>query len=128
MEISLSKAPDILFDQQMWEIFQSYFDTPEIALERISEPPVIPGFLYHRPRDRQLSTSIQVQDQITGQARDLAVALLRGFQNLLLQQHVVAAGIPMRSGNETDREIIPPERWRHLWPLCVPKTISRFIE
>jgi hypothetical protein len=51
MEISLSKAPDILFDQQMWEIFQSYFDTSEIAFERISEPQVIPGFLYHRPAD-----------------------------------------------------------------------------
>jgi hypothetical protein len=29
----------MLFDRQLWELFVSYFETPEIAYERISFPP-----------------------------------------------------------------------------------------
>jgi hypothetical protein len=35
MEFPLSRAPEMLFDEQLWEIFVSYFETPEIGLERI---------------------------------------------------------------------------------------------
>jgi hypothetical protein len=116
MEIPLNKAPDILFDQQIWEAFQSYFDTPQIALERISSPPAIPGYYYHRSGDEQLPASIKEQDQIVAEARDLGVALLRGFQDLLFKEHVVARGIPNYGGGGTEREVIPVESWRRLWP------------
>jgi len=35
MEFPLSRAPEMFFDEQLWQIFVSYFETPEIALERI---------------------------------------------------------------------------------------------
>jgi hypothetical protein len=119
MDLALIKAPDILFDQQIWLGFKSYFDSPDIALERISYLPQIPGGYYQRSDDKLLPTSIRDRDQVIAEARDLGVALLRGFQTLLLRQDVIASGIPIRSGNETEHEIIPAERWLRLWPNFV---------
>jgi hypothetical protein len=116
MQIPLNRAPEILFDQQIWQAFQSYFDSNEIALERISYPPQIPGWAYHREGDQQLPASIKDRDQIVGEARDLAVALLRGFQDLLLRGEVVAHGIPNRGAGGTRQEVIPADNWRRLWP------------
>jgi hypothetical protein len=114
MEFPLSKAPDILFDQQIWEIFKTYFDTPQIAVERISGLPEVPGCYYHRDEDRQLPESIQERDRVISEARHLGLALLYGFQDLLLDEQVIAMGRPYWS--ETKREIIPAEQWRRLWP------------
>jgi hypothetical protein len=38
MEFPLSRVPELFFDEQLWQIFISYFETPEIALERIGFP------------------------------------------------------------------------------------------
>jgi hypothetical protein len=35
MEFPLSKAPELFFDKQLWQIFVSYLGAPEMALERI---------------------------------------------------------------------------------------------
>jgi hypothetical protein len=64
MDLALNKAPDILFDQQIWLGFKSYFDSPDTALERISSPPQIPGGYYHRSGDKLLPTLIRDQDQV----------------------------------------------------------------
>jgi hypothetical protein len=119
MDLALNKAPDILFDQQIWLGFKSYFDSPDTALERISSPPQIPGGYYHRSGDKLLPTTITDRDQVIAEARDLGVALLRGLQHLLLHKHIVASGIPIRSGRETGHEVIPRERWLRLWPNFV---------
>jgi hypothetical protein len=116
MDLALSKAPDLLFDQQIWAAFTTYFDTADIALERISCPPQIPGGYYHRHGDKLLPATIREKDQIIAEARDLGVALLRGFQDLLLHGHIVASGIPIRNGGETEHEVIPAESWLRLWP------------
>jgi hypothetical protein len=126
MQIPLSRAPEILFDQQIWEAFQSYFDSNEISLERIGFPPQIPGWLYHREGDKQLLASIKETDQVTAQARDLAVALLLGFQELLLREQVVARGIPYSYGGEPTHEVIPAESWRRLWPNFVENYAMAF--
>ena len=38
MDFPLSRAREILFDRQLWEIFVSYFETSESAYERIGLP------------------------------------------------------------------------------------------
>ena len=46
MVFPLSRTPDMFFDPELWELFVSYFDTPEIAYERIGYPPELVGYHY----------------------------------------------------------------------------------
>ena len=41
MHFALSSAAELLFDQQLWQLFVSYFKTKETALERIGFPPTL---------------------------------------------------------------------------------------
>jgi hypothetical protein len=79
MEIPLRKAPEVFFDQQLWEIFQSYFETPQIALERISGLPEVPGYYYHREGDRTLPVSYMERWQEVREAADIGWACRINF-------------------------------------------------
>jgi hypothetical protein len=46
MDFPLSRAREILFDRQLWDIFVSYFETSESAYERIGFPPDLTGYHY----------------------------------------------------------------------------------
>jgi hypothetical protein len=115
MEIPLRKAPDIFFDQQLWKLFQSYFETPQIAVERISGLPQVPGYYYHREDDRTLPASYKERWQTVEEAADIGKALLYGLQNQFLRKQIIATGTEFEY-NSTERVIIPPERWLRLWP------------
>src|ERR1700722_18453907 len=115
MEIPLSKAPDIFFDPQLWELFQSYFESPQIAVERISDLPQMPGFYYHREDDPALPASYKERWQVVEEAAALGKALLYGLQAQFLKKTIVATGIVF-GRNSNEREVIPPERWLRLWP------------
>jgi hypothetical protein len=115
MEIPLRKAPEVFFDQQLWEIFQSYFETPQIALERISGLPEVPGYYYHREGDRTLPVSYMERWQEVREAADIGRALLLGLQDQFLKKQIIATGIEFGL-NEPERVEIPPERWLRLWP------------
>jgi hypothetical protein len=115
MEIPLRKAPEVFFDQQLWEIFQSYFETTQIALERISGLPEVPGYYYHRETDPTLPVSYKERWQTVQEATDIGKALLYGLRDQLLRKQIIATGTEFEY-NSTERVIIPPERWLHLWP------------
>jgi hypothetical protein len=115
MEIPLRRAPKVFFDQQLWEIFQSYFETPETAVERISGLPQVPGYYYHREDDRTLPVSHKERWQEVEEAADVGRALLHGLQDQLLKKQIITTGIEF-GRNDTQRVVIPPERWLRLWP------------
>jgi hypothetical protein len=115
MEIPLRKAPDIFFDQQLWELFQSYFETRQIAVERVSGLPQLPGFYYHREDDLILPASYKERWQVVEEAAALGEALLRGWQAQFLKKQIIATGIEF-GRNNSERVVIPPERWLRLWP------------
>lgn len=114
MEIPLNKAPEVFFDQRLWKIFQSYFKTPQIALERISDLPQVPGYYYHREHD-ELPSSDKELWQEAAEAADFGKALLYGLQRQFLARQIIATGVAF-GFNSTERVVIPPERWFRLWP------------
>jgi len=115
MEIPLSKAPEVFFDQQLWELFRSYFETPQIAVERISSLPQMPGYYYHREDDRNLPCSYKERWQEVEEAAHLGRALLSRLQDQFLKKQIIATGIEFGLNNP-ERVVIPPERWLRLWP------------
>jgi hypothetical protein len=115
MEIPLKKAPEVFFDQQLWHIFQSYFDTPQMALVRISGIPEVPGYYYHRETDRTLPVSYKERWQEVEEAADIGKALLYGLQDQFLKKQIIATGIEF-GRNSSEHVVIPPERWLRLWP------------
>jgi hypothetical protein len=117
MEIPLSKAPEVFFDQQLWQIFQSYFKTPRIALERISDLPQVPGYYYHREHDALPSSDKELWQEVT-EAADLGKALLYGLQRQFLARQIIATGVAFGL-NSSERVVIPPDRWLRLWPNFV---------
>ncbi|KJC46691.1 hypothetical protein UP09_11715 [Bradyrhizobium sp. LTSP885] len=48
MKFPLSRAPEMFFDEQLRQIFVSYFETPEVALKRIGYPPGLTGYHHER--------------------------------------------------------------------------------
>jgi hypothetical protein len=113
IDIPLSKAPEIFFDQQLWQIFVSYFESPEMAVERISGPPSLTG--RHREQDGWLPQSYNERWQYIQEASDVARALLLGLQSRFLKGEVIATGMPMHYTCR-DRVPIPAEEWLRLWP------------
>ncbi|SRR5258708_11874369 len=113
MEIPLRKAPEILFDQQLWQIFISYFETPEIAYERIGEIPYLTG--YHRESDPIFSKNYMDRWQEIEEAAAVGRELLRGLQSKFVKEELLATGIRRGFWRET-RVPIPPSEWLRLWP------------
>jgi hypothetical protein len=87
MEFPLSRASEILFDRQLWEIFVSYFETSESAYERIGFPPDLTGY-HHEDYAARCSIS---------------------------KERWQETGVP-RGFSRPTRRPIPPSEWLRLWP------------
>jgi hypothetical protein len=115
METPLRKAPDVFFDQQLWKLFQSYFEPPELAIERISVLPEMPGYWYHRETDSNFPRQEEARWRLAQETADLGRAILWGLQRQLLEGQITATGVKF-GYNREKRVAIPPERWLRLWP------------
>jgi hypothetical protein len=113
MEIPLRKVPEMFFDQQLWQIFISYFETPEIAYERIGQIPYPTG--YHRESDPVFSKNYKDRWQEIEEAVKVGQELLRGLDSKFLKQELLATGIRRGLWPEI-RVPIPPSEWLRLWP------------
>ncbi|WP_156928773.1 hypothetical protein [Bradyrhizobium sp. th.b2] len=113
MEFSLSRAPEMFFDEQLWQIFVSYFETPEIALKRIGYPPGLTGY-HHERYEMRNSLSKELwweMDEACAVGREL----LRNLQTKFLSEELVATGVP-RGRSDPTRQSIPTAEWKRLWP------------
>src|ERR1700691_4486765 len=115
METPLRKAPDVFFDQQLWKLFQSDFEPPELAIERISVLPEMPGYWYHRETDSNFPRQEEARWRLAQETADLGRAILWGLQRQLLEGQITATGVKF-GYNREKRVAIPPERWLRLWP------------
>jgi hypothetical protein len=113
MEFPLSRAPEVLFDRQLWEIFVSYFETSEIAHERIGFPPDLTGY-HHEDYSTRSSISKERWQEIE-EACTVGRELLRGLQTKFLSEEITATGVP-RGFSRPTRQPIPPSDWLRLWP------------
>ena len=113
MEFPLRRAPDMLFDPQLWKIFVSYFETSAIACETIGYPPYLPG--YHREDYAVRSDISKERWQEIEEAYALGSDLLRGLRDRFLSEELSATGVP-RGLLRPTRESIPPSEWLKLWP------------
>jgi hypothetical protein len=84
MEFPLSRAPEIFFDEQLWQIFVSYFETPETALERIGFPPNLTGY-HHEHYAKRFRLSKEVWQEIE-EAHAVGCELLRGLRTKFLSE------------------------------------------
>jgi hypothetical protein len=116
MEFPLSRAPEIFFDAQLWQIFVSYFATPETALKRIGFPPNVTGY-HHEHFDNSDNLSKEVWREIE-EAHAVGRALLRGVRERFLSEELTATGVP-RGRSRPSRELIPTSEWQTLWPNFV---------
>src|SRR6266576_6671483 len=92
MEFPLSRAPEVLFDRQLWEIFVPYFETSESAYERIGFPPDLTGYHYE---DYSTRSSISKERwQEIEEAKVVGRELLRGLQGKFLSEELTATGVP----------------------------------
>jgi hypothetical protein len=110
MEFPLSRAPEMLFDRQLWEIFVSYFETSESAYERIGFPPDL--------NDEDYATRFNISKerwQKIEEARTVGRELLRCLQRKFLSEELTATGVP-RGFSRPTRQPIPPCEWLRLWP------------
>jgi hypothetical protein len=113
MPIPLNRLPELFFDAQLWEIFVSYFDGPEVALERIGYRPDLTG--YHREGDAVFAKRDKDPWQEIEEALAVGRALLRGLRTKFEKKELTATGIP-RGFAERVRRPIPPALWLELWP------------
>src|ERR1700722_3718398 len=116
MEFPLRRAPALFFDEQLWQIFISCFETPEIALERIGFPPNLTGYHYECHETR-FSLSKKIWQDIA-EACAVGRELLRGLQSKFLSEELTATGVP-RGYSSPSREAIPTSEWKKLWPNFV---------
>jgi hypothetical protein len=116
MEFPLSQAPELFFDEQLWQIFVSYFETSEIALERIGYPPNLTGY-HHEHYEKRNSLSKEVWQEIN-EADAVGRALLLSLQRKFLGGELTATGVP-RGRSDPAREDIPTSEWQRLWPNFV---------
>jgi hypothetical protein len=113
MEFPLSRAPELLFDRRLWEIFVSYFETSESAYERIGFPPDLTGY-HHEDYATRFSISKERWQEIE-EASAVGRELLRGLQRKFLSEELTATGVP-RGYSRPTRQPIPPSEWLRLWP------------
>ena len=116
MEFPLSKAPELLFDEQLWQIFVFYFETPETALKRIGFPPDLTGY-HHEHYEARHGLSKEVWQEIQ-EANDVGRHLLLGLRSKFLSEELTATGVPRGFWRPT-REPIPTSEWETLWPNFV---------
>lgn len=116
MQFSLTAAANLVLDKQLWQLFVSYFETTEIALERIGFPPNLTGYHYELYSQRFELTKNAWQD--IEEAYTLAKVLLRNFRGKFLSGELTATGIP-RGRSRPRREAIPACEWQTLWPNFV---------
>jgi hypothetical protein len=116
MEFPLSRAPELFFDEQLWQIFVSYFETPAIALEHIGYPPDLTGY-HHERYEARSNLSKEIWQEIE-EAHTLGRELLRGLQSKFLSEELTATGVP-RGRWRPSREHIPTSEWQTLWPNFV---------
>jgi hypothetical protein len=113
MEFPLSRAPEVLFDRQLWEIFVSYFETSESAYERIGFPPDLTGY-HHEDYAARCSISKERWQEIE-EACAVGRELIRSLQRKFLSEELTATGVP-RGYSHPTRQPIPPSEWLKLWP------------
>ena len=113
MDFPLSRAREILFDRQLWEIFVSYFETSESAYERIGFPPDLTGYHYEDYATRSSISKERWQE--IEEAHAVGRELLRGLQGKFLSEELTATGVP-RGYSRPTRQPIPPSEWLMLWP------------
>jgi hypothetical protein len=113
MEFPLSRAPEVLFDRQLWKIFVSYFETSESAYERIGFPPDLTGYHYEDYATRSSISKERWQE--IEEAHVVGRELLRGLQGKFLSEELTATGVP-RGYSRPSRQPIPPSEWLWLWP------------
>jgi hypothetical protein len=111
MEIELSKAPRIFFDQDKWAEYVAHFDTEEIALMHLSSPPGIDFSWWKDPMKPDEAVRVR-KEKIFKHKMDL----IQNFYKRLENNSIIASG---RSFNSPQRIPIPPERWRDLWPAFI---------
>jgi hypothetical protein len=116
MEFPLSRAPELFFDEQLWQIFISYFETPEIALERIGFPPNLTGY-HHEYYETRSDLSAEIWQEIE-EASAVGRALLLSLQSKFLSEELTATGVP-RGFSRPSRKPVPTSEWRRLWPNFV---------
>jgi hypothetical protein len=92
MEIPLSRVPALFFDRQLWELFVSYFNSSETALERIGFPPAPTG--YHLESDSILPKNAKDRWRTIEEASALGRELLLCLQAKFLKEELTATGIP----------------------------------
>jgi hypothetical protein len=113
MEFPLSQVPEMLFDRQLWDTFVSYFETPEIAYERIGLPPNLTGY-HHENCATRFADSKERWQEIE-EAYAVGRELLRGLQRKFLCGELIATGVP-RGLSQPTRQPIPRSEWLRLWP------------
>lgn len=113
MEFRLSKVPELFFDRLLWDLFASYFDSAQFALERIGYPPGPTGY-HSELHDLRGSLSAEQWKNIE-ESSALGREILRNLQNKLLTGELFATGVPRGYWNP-EREKIPVSEWRELWP------------
>jgi hypothetical protein len=113
MHFALSSAAELFFDQQLWQLFVSYFKTSEIALERIGFPPNLTGYHYESYETRSELTQQAWQD--IEEAHALGQELLRNLRGKFLSEELTATGVP-RGRSRPTRKTIPSTEWQTLWP------------
>jgi hypothetical protein len=111
MEIQLSKAPRIFFDQYKWAEYVAHFDTEEIALMHLSSPPGIDFSWWKDPLKPDEAVRVW-KEKLFKHKMDLIQAFYKRLEN----NSIVASG---RSFNSPQRIPIKPKRWRNLWPAFI---------
>lgn len=107
MQFPLKQAPDFLFDSSKWSAFCEFFQSKEVALNRISAPPQLPfGFL----RNEDDSGNIETNSEIVFK---LGWELVQLFRDALSSGELSCSGLDFP---EHDRNFIQSKRWVTLWP------------
>jgi hypothetical protein len=99
MEIQLSKAPRIFFDQHKWAEYVAHFDTEEIALMHLSSPPGIDFSWWKDPLKPDEAVRVW-KEKLFRHKMDLIQAFYKRLEN----NSIVAS---------------TPKRWRDLWPAFI---------
>jgi hypothetical protein len=119
MEIQLSKAPRIFFDQDKWAEYVAHFDTEEIALMHLSSPPGIDFSWWKDPMKPDEAVRVR-KEELFKHKMDLIQAFYKRLEN----NSIIASGRSLLSqtadrSNSPQRMPIPPERRRDLWPALI---------
>jgi hypothetical protein len=103
MEIQLSKAPRIFFDQDKWAEYVAHFDTEEIALMHLSSPPGIDFSWWKDPMKPDEAVRVR-KEKLFKHKMDLIQAFYKRLEN----NSIIASG---RSFNS------PRRYFRYRWSL-----------